>query len=483
MTLHDELRELAAKYGSELFLDAEQFRAALDDYVEEGSALPGQLNLLHDAVRFGALARCLDLLANNSEHAMAVQTAGDALARDRGSLETASSRWAVATLAAATGRVDQETLGLFLGARPPDTATTPEPEPPHTLDLPDFTPSTPAPAPTGLWPTGPPPTAPGPTGPPPIGPPPIGPPVTAGVEQRPIPSSPEVTQQPAAPATAVPATAVPARGAHPTAVVPPPPLPPLPGGEGHRRRRSRIVVAAVGAATLLAGGGYAVQAALNDSDKRDPGEPSTASQSPSATSSTDSGPIPVVAPEKTKIVAKPGYKKVVFTASVAGDSEDVVYELRTPDGWQTTESRFSITTPMGGRSVCAVVRSVRVDGSSRREGPTARECESSRDRSIEWIASPDDCPPEDQVSGFTCHEFDLVLGGFRSNQEVAVETVSTAYRGQLFLCAEDPQADCIDQVRVDDDGRLREENFGYGYGGQELVILVAGSRTVIQVPN
>lgn len=463
VTLHDELRELVASYGPELLRDGDQFRAALDDYVEEGSALPGQVNLLHDAVRLGAYARCVSLLDQKSEPSMAVQSAGDALARERGTLETSSSRWAVATLAHATGHLDRQVLERFLGAQPPETATLPEPEPPQTLGIPEFPPSAPAPPPTPLGPTGPPPSA---------------PPVTAGPEHQSLPSPPEVTQHPAIPVTEIPTPVV-----HATAKVPPPPLPPLPSQEDERRRGPRIAVAAVGAAILLAGGGYAVQAALNDSDNRDSGKPSTTSEGPSPTSSTDGGPIPVVAPEKPKLVAKPGYRKVVFTATVTDASEDVVYEIRTPDGWQTTESRFSITTPMGGKSVCAVVRGVRVDASSRGEGPTSRKCESSRDRSIEWVPSPDDCRPDDQVSGFTCRQFDLVLHGFRSGQEVAVETVSTAVQGRLLSCAEDPDKDCLDKVRVDEEGRLRKENFGYGYGGQELVILVAGSRTVIQVPN
>ena len=103
MTLHDELRELVDTFGEGLLGDADQFRAALDDYLPENAALPGQLNVLYDAVRFGAYARCVELLARGSDPMLAVGTAGDLLARDRGTTEVITSRWAVATLAHATG--------------------------------------------------------------------------------------------------------------------------------------------------------------------------------------------------------------------------------------------------------------------------------------------------------------------------------------------------------------------------------------------
>src|SRR5687768_7856842 len=74
VTLHDELRELVDTFGQGLLGDADQFRAALDDYLPENAALPGQLNVLYDAVRFGAYQRCVELLERGSEPMLAVST-------------------------------------------------------------------------------------------------------------------------------------------------------------------------------------------------------------------------------------------------------------------------------------------------------------------------------------------------------------------------------------------------------------------------
>ncbi len=411
VTLHDELRELVTSYGPELLRDGDQFRAALDDYVEEGSVLPGQLNLLHDAVRFGALARCLELLANNSEPAMAVQTAGDALARERGTLETASSRWAVATLAAATGNLDPDTLALFLGARPAETATLPEPAAPPTLDVP-------------AWP--------------------------ATQDPRPV-------EQPS------------------TERVPPPPLPPLPPRKSGRRRGPRIAVAAVAAVALVAGGGYAVQAALDDSGEADAGDPVSPSASSSAGTSSESPPMP---PDQPSLAATPGYKKVTFSVAMADDPDDVIYELRTSDGWVPTEARFPIPTARGGRSVCAVVRAARVEADSRIAGPTDRVCARSKPLKIDWLLSPDQCEPEDLASGFTCRQFDLLLEGFRADEAVAIEQVSTTKSDDTVVpCV----SGCAHEVTVDADGRARLDNYAFGYGGQTLTIRVADERTEIPI--
>ena len=146
-------------FGQGLLGDADQFRAALDDYLPENAALPGQLNVLYDAVRFGAYARCVELLARGSDPMLAVGTAGDLLARDRGTTEVITSRWAVATLAHATGDLATDALSVFLQ---PDTAGGP---------VQDLVPSVPTPS-------GPPPGSP-PPGPPPPYPPPRSYPATA----------------------------------------------------------------------------------------------------------------------------------------------------------------------------------------------------------------------------------------------------------------------------------------------------------------
>jgi hypothetical protein len=462
VTLHDELRELAASYGRDLFLDADQFRAALDDYIQEGSALPGQLNLLHDAVRLGAYARCLNLLEQSSEPSMAVQTAGDALARERGSLEAASSRWAVATLAHATGHLDRSSFDQFRGSHTPGSVTLSEPDPPQTVDMPD------PPAPTAPAPV------PAPTAAAPRGPRPTGPPPTAGVKAQSAPSSPDDTPPPATPAEVEPVVA------HSTVKVPPPPLPPLPRNQERRRRGSRITVAAVGAVILLAGGGYAVHAVLEDPDERDSGtRPGSGSESPSASRSTDpSTDPPLLTPGEPRITAQPAYKKVIFDAVVAGESADLVYELRTRDGWAPTEARFELPTEKGGKSVCATVRAVRVDSDTRSVGPSDRECGTSLPLRIEWLPASDKCKPEYMQPGFTCRQFDLLLRGFRANASVPVELVKTTQRDQTV---DECTNMCTDTVTVDAEGRADKQNYAHAYVGQTLTLIVAGQPTQISV--
>ena len=47
--LHEQLRNLVSQHGTGIADNAEQFRAALDDYLTEADASQGELNLLVDA--------------------------------------------------------------------------------------------------------------------------------------------------------------------------------------------------------------------------------------------------------------------------------------------------------------------------------------------------------------------------------------------------------------------------------------------------
>ncbi|MBA3311070.1 MAG: hypothetical protein H0U28_13640, partial [Nocardioidaceae bacterium] len=54
MELHERLHALGVELGTGVFDDADSFRGALDDFLDEGSASTGDINLLVDAVRLGA---------------------------------------------------------------------------------------------------------------------------------------------------------------------------------------------------------------------------------------------------------------------------------------------------------------------------------------------------------------------------------------------------------------------------------------------
>lgn len=137
--LHEQLRNLVAQHGTGITEHAEQFRAALDDYLTEADASQGELNLLVDSVRLGAVERLLAMLDNGADPEAAVREAGGELARDRSSDEQ-RSRWAVAAMAYALGRVGDATVRgqlagdatrLPYGATAPAAATPPVQSPPY----------------------------------------------------------------------------------------------------------------------------------------------------------------------------------------------------------------------------------------------------------------------------------------------------------------------------------------------------------------
>ncbi len=96
MELHESLAQLARDHGESLFADADAFRGALDDYLDEGSASTGTINLLTDAVRLGALQAMVTMLDSGAGVEDAVDSAGQRLSRDRGSADVTGSQWACA---------------------------------------------------------------------------------------------------------------------------------------------------------------------------------------------------------------------------------------------------------------------------------------------------------------------------------------------------------------------------------------------------
>lgn len=124
MKLHQSLADLARDHGHDLFRDATAFRGSLDDYLDEGQASSGTINLLTDAVRLGALDGMVTMLDSGANPADAVDSAGQRLARDRGSADVRGCQWAVAVLGFALGKVPE---GLVTGLDPEAGTTAPPP--------------------------------------------------------------------------------------------------------------------------------------------------------------------------------------------------------------------------------------------------------------------------------------------------------------------------------------------------------------------
>lgn len=259
MALHDSLRELVTVRGPGVVDEAEELRGALDDFLAEDEATLGELNLLVDAVRLGALRRVLDVMDHGAEPEAAIREAGGALARDRGTDDPTRSCWALATLGFALGKVDESMVRMFRG----DAGTMPAPHPPTGPHgrAPEAAPSGPADFSTADRP----PTRviseETPTSSPPT-PPPIG--------SQPTPPPPPISVQPPAPTVEVHA---------------PPPLPkyvgPVPPVVPEEKKPSRAgsFVLVVLVALLLGGliaAGYILLRSDGDDDPTASDDPTTA---------------------------------------------------------------------------------------------------------------------------------------------------------------------------------------------------------------
>ena len=75
----------------------------LDDVLTEDQATTGDINLLVDAVRFDAVAPLGAMIDGGADPALAVEEAGQRLARSRGGADTQSASWAAAVLGYAVG--------------------------------------------------------------------------------------------------------------------------------------------------------------------------------------------------------------------------------------------------------------------------------------------------------------------------------------------------------------------------------------------
>jgi hypothetical protein len=128
MELHETLYSLRWTIGQESFEDPDEFRAALDDFLDEGSLSSGQINLLVDAMRFGAYRRMMSMIESGAEPAAAVEAGGELLSRERGSADLGGSRWACAVLGYAAGKVPDLDVQRFL---PGTGGTSADGVPPH----------------------------------------------------------------------------------------------------------------------------------------------------------------------------------------------------------------------------------------------------------------------------------------------------------------------------------------------------------------
>ncbi len=107
MALHDQIHQLVSTMGPRVLSDSDELRAALDDYLAEGTASTGEINLLVDAVRLGAFDQLQRAVAEEAAPSAAIEQAGEKLAYARGSADRDGASWACAVLAYAAGLVSE----------------------------------------------------------------------------------------------------------------------------------------------------------------------------------------------------------------------------------------------------------------------------------------------------------------------------------------------------------------------------------------
>lgn len=139
VAIHLAVRDIVGQVGRAVLRDPDQFRAVLDDVLDEDAAGVGEVNLLVDAVRFDTAGQLVGLLDSDADVRRAVETAGTAFARLRGGADPRAATWAAAVLGFAIDRVPEQVV-LELAPRrpgpPPPASATPASAAPEATGYP-----------------------------------------------------------------------------------------------------------------------------------------------------------------------------------------------------------------------------------------------------------------------------------------------------------------------------------------------------------
>ncbi len=131
--LHEAVAHLVSERGEGILSDADEFRGAMDDYLDEATASAGTIYLLTEAVRLGAVEALRSMVRAGASPVAAVESAGERLARDRGSTDPGNAVWACAVLGHALGLVPGAVVDRYAAA--PRTVERPPPPPPAPLTV------------------------------------------------------------------------------------------------------------------------------------------------------------------------------------------------------------------------------------------------------------------------------------------------------------------------------------------------------------
>lgn len=118
MSLHEQLAELYRRVGPQVFSDPRDFRAALDDFLDEGAASADDIAVLVQAVQAGGLSSLMSAIAAGFDPVRAVDVEGGRVAQSAGT-DPARSRWAVAALGYAVGALSGDVPARLAGGAMP----------------------------------------------------------------------------------------------------------------------------------------------------------------------------------------------------------------------------------------------------------------------------------------------------------------------------------------------------------------------------
>jgi len=131
----DALRGLFESRGAEILLEPTEFAAALSDWVSPEEADAGELNLLIDAVRFGAPQQLQRLVSAGADGTDAILASARYLAQNRGGGAEMACAWAVASLGCALDLVSPQHAGFFPRPAGGSTASMPTTSPTMTTPV------------------------------------------------------------------------------------------------------------------------------------------------------------------------------------------------------------------------------------------------------------------------------------------------------------------------------------------------------------
>jgi hypothetical protein len=113
MAIHHQLRAVVEQHGEPILHDSDNLRRALEAHPDAAQTSEAERDLVAETVRWGGLPRLTDAVNRGTDPRSAITATGEEIARDRGSADVEGTRWALASLAYAAGRLPESEAMRF----------------------------------------------------------------------------------------------------------------------------------------------------------------------------------------------------------------------------------------------------------------------------------------------------------------------------------------------------------------------------------